>query len=44
MIEPPPTKKTSKVIADDTNQDRMRSFIVVFKASREYVAEYATFM
>ena len=29
-----------QVLADDTNQDRMRSFICVFRAAREYVSEY----
>lgn len=29
-----------KVLADDTNQDRMRSFLCVFKAAREFVSEY----
>lgn len=31
-----------QVLADDTNQDRLRSFLLVFKAAREFVSEYET--
>lgn len=29
-----------EVLADDTNQDRLRSFLTIFGAIREYAAEY----
>ena len=42
--QPMPTSQPLQFLADDTNQDKLRSILVVFHALREYIGRYAAWL